>query len=312
MTELRPATGDDLCACLAFFETREHRCVGLSSRICREGRLALPGKREGGLWILRDPVAAAEPKEDSIAALFLTTPSAMLYHCVREGYDLRRAGKLLSRKLLCYGTLCIIGSTFASEALESIIVPKPRFRVEYDLMTLNGYMPGTSLSAPDVHPSRRSYPAGNPALGSATHPGQINVMRAGPAQLEALLPLQAGYEQEEVLLPGESFMKDRCRSLLKVTLSTQRVFAAWTADSPVAKAGTNACGIAWDQIGGVYTVPEFRQKGFGRAVFTELCNDRLQDGRKLSLFVKVSNNSAKKLYESEGFSIQEGFRIVYW
>lgn len=305
MIEMRQAAGDDLNACLAFLKFREHRCVGLSGRLNREGRITLPGKGDGTLWILRDTAVQAEsdsaPDEDNIAALLLTTPSAMLYHCVREGYDLRRADKLLSRKLLGSGPACIIGSAFAADAVEALIGREPRYRVEYDLMTLRGRVPALPLTESGDRPVR-----------TGNHPSKFKVLRAGPEHLEALFPLQAGYEKEEVLLPGEPFIQERCRSMLKVTLSGQRVFAAWTETGPVAKAGTNARGLAWDQIGGVYTVPDFRNKGYGRAVFTELCEDRLHDGRKLALFVKVSNNSAKKLYESEGFSTQEGFRITYW
>ncbi len=279
MTRLRPATPSELDSCLAFLAPREFRCVGLSSRLNRPG--------EGTLWVLGNP----EHGYGDIAALFLKTPGGMLFHCVREGFDLAQAKSQIVRNLFADFPSTVIGSLDATCMLETMADVKPRYVVDYDLLTLK--------SEPKGGNARREEPG-------------LSVSRAGPERLEALLPLQEGYEREEVLLPGEPFRIDRCRAMLKATLSSQRVYAAWIGSLPVAKAGTNAQGIAWDQIGGVYTAKDYRGKGYARSVFRELCLDRIGKRKNIALFVKKNNFSAKNLYFSEGFTFQEGFRIIYW
>lgn len=215
----------------------------------------------------------------------------MLFHCVREGFDLVQAKSQIVRNLFADCPAAIVGSLDETSTLETMAGAEPRHIVDYDLLTLE--------SAPKGSNAKREEPG-------------LSVSRAGPESLEALLPLQEGYEREEVLLPGEPFRIERCRAMLKATLSSQRIYAAWIGGLPVAKAGTNAQGLAWDQIGGVYTSKNYRGNGYARSVLRELCLDRFDKGKKIALFVKKHNFSAKNLYISEGFAFQEGFRIIYW
>lgn len=56
------------------------------------------------------------------------------------------------------------------------------------------------------------------------------------------------------------------------------------------------------QIGGVYTVPERRRRGYNRAVMGTVVRDaRLDDLERLFLFTGETNVSARSLYESLGF-----------
>ncbi len=80
----------------------------------------------------------------------------------------------------------------------------------------------------------------------------------------------------------------------------------------VAKAGINARGFAYDQIGGVYVVPELRGAGIGTRLVAELCARTATEGRRLSLFVKKRNAAARRTYEKIGFAETGDYRITYY
>jgi predicted GNAT family acetyltransferase len=96
------------------------------------------------------------------------------------------------------------------------------------------------------------------------------------------------------------------------TLKYQEIYYAVLEGMPVAKAGTNARGIEYDQIGGVFVSPAYRNRGFARQVLTHLLKSIFLQGRKPCLFVKKSNSPALGLYRSLGFQERGTFRISYW
>jgi len=299
LTRLRPAVPADLGDCISFLLPREFRCVSLSSRLARGNRPSLPDPSEGTLWVLRDEGlgSGALPGPDQIKALFFVTPASLIYHCVREGFNLLEASRILARNLVNPGVACVVGTRAGTDAFENIASAPPRIAVDYDLLT---------LEREDFTPRRK------PELPGNLPRGGFGVFQAKQEDLDLIYPLQAGYEREEVLLPGEAFVPGRCRSLLRLTLASQRVIAAQRDSLAVAKANTNAQGFGWDQIGGEYTLPHYRGNGFGAAVFEALCAQSVSKGKNLALFVKTGNISAKNLYFRTGFRLCEGFRIAYW
>ena len=76
-------------------------------------------------------------------------------------------------------------------------------------------------------------------------------------------------------------------------------------DQIVAKASTNGRGFLYDQIGGVYTLPNFRNRQIARTVLTALMAQLLLQGRKICLFVKERNHTARHLYHEMGFEERE-------
>jgi len=68
----------------------------------------------------------------------------------------------------------------------------------------------------------------------------------------------------------------------------------------VAMADLNAKAMDLGQVGGVYTVPSFRKKGFARSVMRQLIIDakNIHQIRKLIIFTGENNHPARKLYES--------------
>ncbi|ULQ59196.1 GNAT family N-acetyltransferase [Brucepastera parasyntrophica] len=115
-----------------------------------------------------------------------------------------------------------------------------------------------------------------------------------------------------MLLPGTSLNRDACLKNLSEALKVQHIYLLYSGGCPLAKAGTNALGLFWDQLGGVYTLPQYRGQGLATALVSHLVRKRLVLGRKVVLFVKVLNPAAKKVYEKIGFKTDAGFRISYF
>ena len=113
-------------------------------------------------------------------------------------------------------------------------------------------------------------------------------------------PLRLDYIQEEGF-PNE--LSDD--QLLELFLDKVKKKIAWgyfLENKLVSIADLNAKSLDLGQVGGVYTDPNFRQKGFSKAVMRQLLTDvrRLHAIRKLIIFTDEKNFPARKLYESLG------------
>lgn len=143
-------------------------------------------------------------------------------------------------------------------------------------------------------------------------PPGLDIRTASPDDEELLLPLQAAYEVEEVLPPSATHNRAACRLALARSLRTRLVLVAELEGRAVGKAGINASGMAWDQIGGVYVAPEFRGGGIGARLAWELKRRVEAKGRRATLFVKQANGPAVAAYRRAGFSLGPAYRIAYY
>lgn len=138
------------------------------------------------------------------------------------------------------------------------------------------------------------------------------IHEATTGDLEALWPLEKAYQLEEVLRKGSVLNEHSGRRHFFETLKYQIVFYVTLNGRPVAKAGTNARGWNWDQIGGVFVIPELRGSGFARVVMTRLLKAIRDAGKSPCLFVKENNSAALGLYRRLEFTDRGPFRISYW
>ncbi|MAG13872.1 MAG: hypothetical protein CMN78_04690 [Spirochaetales bacterium] len=127
-----------------------------------------------------------------------------------------------------------------------------------------------------------------------------------------LYPLQKAYEIEEVLINPSNFNSRLCYLHLQKALKNEMVYFIVEKGSAVAKAGSNAQGFSYIQIGGVYTVETKRNEGYGAEVLKFLISKIIKKGKKACLFVKKDNSPAIQLYTKVGFSIRDAFRISYF
>ena len=147
---------------------------------------------------------------------------------------------------------------------------------------------------------------------TAPSPEELKFRRAKPKDLIPLFPLQKAYEKEEVLLDPKRFNATATYMNLQQHLKRELIYYAVSARQIVAKAGTNARGYRFDQIGGVYTIDSHRNRGVATALMYVLLRHLAREDRGVCLFVKKDNPAALRLYEKLGFHKRDEFVIGYF
>lgn len=141
----------------------------------------------------------------------------------------------------------------------------------------------------------------------------VKIIKASLKDAKNLLDLQIGYETEEVCQGKTEFPKTITLINLERILKTEILYFAIANNLCVAKANTNAQGINYIQIGGVYTLPEYRGKGIACAVMRHLIEHiNRKEGKNVSLFVKTNNTKAIVMYKRLGFTEKGKFAISYF
>ncbi|HNY16598.1 MAG TPA: GNAT family N-acetyltransferase [Treponemataceae bacterium] len=286
-------------AAVDFVKPREWRAASLASNLVADGMPSYPGRQIADFVCLAELSSAAvgsdparlgsDPVRD-IVGVILRTSTGIVLHCFKEGLDLREAKGALKAFLARKTVRSILGPGAENRFLESLLADKPYQTVDYRLMSLPA-VPNAALEA---------------------IPGALEAGQAQPDEVDLILPLQEGYEKEEVIPPGDPFNRAACRINLAHALERQRVLLARANGIPVAKAGTNARGFAYDQIGGVYTAPSWRGQGLATALVSRISRELMGEGRKVVLFVKPENEPARRAYEKAGFKPELPFRIAYF
>ena len=151
------------------------------------------------------------------------------------------------------------------------------------------------------------------AAGEKAYCEQFKIVRCGIKDADALMPLQLAYEAEEVLPPCRTQNPAVTRKNLERILKTEYVLALQNSrGETAAKANTNAVGIRWAQIGGVYTAPDFRRKGCASLLVETLAEKIVASNRLPVLYARNGNEGAQKAYSAIGFTKTGGFTIAYY
>lgn len=130
---------------------------------------------------------------------------------------------------------------------------------------------------------------------------------------EALYNLQKQYEIEEVLPPSIKFSPLACKTKLNNQLKNQYILALKLKDNTLAsKAQTNAIGIKYVQLGGIFTLPQHRKNGYSYLLLHTIIKKILKAKKIPVLFVKKKNLPAKNLYNSIGFVKITNYIISYF
>lgn len=166
-------------------------------------------------------------------------------------------------------------------------------------------------AAPDVE-GYRMFTGDGPGIDASDVPQELTIHRATPDDLDKLWPLERSYQIEEVLRRGNRLDERSSHRYFLSTLKNQEIYYLLLDGRAVAKAGTNARGWKYDQIGGVFVVPELRGRGFAGLVMGRLVDAIAVSDRLPCLFVKNSNHPALSLYRNLGFADRGPFRISYW
>jgi RimJ/RimL family protein N-acetyltransferase len=182
----------------------------------------------------------------------------------------------------------VVGDWPTAEALWALVCADPRFEPTVSIKDVL-----FSLSLTDATKSTQLFEARALSVDDFDRWAPLNA--AYLAELN--LPLQLTPEQRR-----EEF-ESRARA--------HRWWGAFEGDRLVAIAGLNAVYGHLGQVGGVYSPPEDRRKGFARAVMGQLiCDSRTRHHfERLVLFTGENNIGARRLYESLGFQAAGSFAL---
>jgi len=154
-------------------------------------------------------------------------------------------------------------------------------------------------------------------FGGLSGPGRpditgLVIRRAEVSDIDALFPLQAAYEKEEVLPKGAELNPSSCRMILGSLIINKMILVAELEGRLVGKININAQSYNRFQIGGNYVAPEYRSHGIARAMTAALIREFSTQKNRFTLFVKKTNIPARKVYDNLGFTIIGDYRISYF
>jgi uncharacterized protein len=139
----------------------------------------------------------------------------------------------------------------------------------------------------------------------------LKIKKAKKKDAFLLYPLEKSYLLEEVLVGTNAINQQAALLNLRKTCSTQFVFYAVSEKKIIAKVNTNGKGLEYYQIGGVYTKPEYRNRGISTLLMKILLNEIQTSGKKTVLYVKNENKPALALYKKLGFRIADNYSAHY-
>jgi ribosomal protein S18 acetylase RimI-like enzyme len=140
----------------------------------------------------------------------------------------------------------------------------------------------------------------------------LTFRKPNSGDINALAALHAAYEQEEVLPAASEFSAATSRMNIEQIFAKQQMLVAELDGRLIGKINTNAATFTRYQVGGVYVLPEYRNRGIARRMAGEFITDLVAQGKGISLFVKKTNPAARRVYQRIGFETLGDYRIFYY
>lgn len=126
-----------------------------------------------------------------------------------------------------------------------------------------------------------------------------------------LKELHAHYLVEEVTSKLRPITREEALRISLPLLKNEQILCGYVDGKMVTKANTNLKGITALQLGGIYTLPEMRQKGIATAILQVLIEHLVAGGWDISLYVKNTNQTATNVYLKCGFKIKSTMSLYY-
>ncbi len=142
--------------------------------------------------------------------------------------------------------------------------------------------------------------------------GGLRVIQATAADYERLLPLELGYQREEVVPKSFDISDAALGAAFKHELGQGLTFALCDGGRPIAKARVSACGLRHCMLGGVYTIPSERKKGRASFLVRQIIARQSLAFNGFCLYAKQENAAALALYKSLGFVPRGEYLLVYY
>src|SRR2546427_2692196 len=130
--------------------------------------------------------------------------------------------------------------------------------------------------------------------------------------LDVLVPACGAMHSEEVGIDPLERDASRYRERIRELVDKKRSLIRTHGGRIVAKCEYSAVTPEAVQLMGVWTDPQYRRRGFGRALLREVCGHLARKGKSVTLFVNDFNRPAIALYESLGFERIGVNRALIW
>ncbi len=184
-----------------------------------------------------------------------------------------------------------------------------------DQVTLAKTALGIDRSSLQLDETERLYSLelGDLVVPDALASGRVTGRRIQPGDLDLLTDWGAAYEVEALGEEDSPRLRRQVREETERAIREQRTWVLELEDEgrPVACSSFNAAIAEAVQVGGVWTPPDLRRRGYGRAVVaTSLLDARAAGVKKGILFTGEDNVAAQKAYEALGFRLVGDFSIV--
>ncbi len=140
---------------------------------------------------------------------------------------------------------------------------------------------------------------------------KVTGRRIEPRDLDLVTRWRVAYGIEALGEDDSLQLYERSRRSVERTLKEQRTWVLEMKGEPVACSSFNTAIKEAVQVGGVWTPPKLRSRGYGRAaVAASLLDARAEGVSKAILFTGEGNIPAQKAYEALGFRHIGAYRIL--
>ena len=305
-----------LPALVDFLKRQEWLCVGFSSHLAYNGGAMVPPREREQVLLQLDDAQA-------IRMALLHTADGLCFPIFRGECDNDELLMQVQRLSVRWRPRVVMGRARDTLRLIGLLRRRTCARVCYQMMSRRAEAgaatrTGGAMAAGYTASGNMAVQATGGTAVQATAIPRLIVRRAADGDLNQLVPLQLAYMQEEssrgnrgVLLSGGRPTAGAAQRVLRAMLAEQLVYVAVADGRVVAKAGTNARGFRYDQIGGVYTMGGWRGRGAATLVLRRLIAHVAACRKAVCLFVKPENRAAIRLYQTLGFQIQDAFQVHY-
>jgi len=141
--------------------------------------------------------------------------------------------------------------------------------------------------------------------------GKVKGRRIEPGDVDLLTKWRAAYAVEALWDEDGPQLRQQCREATERSVREKRTWVLEDDGRPVACSSFNTAIEEAVQVGGVWTPPELRRRGYGRAVVAaSLLDARTEGVKKGILFTGEDNIAAQKAYEALGFRCIGNYSIV--
>ena len=301
---------------LSFIEPFESECVNLASEILRGGE---------NCWRVVH-VDGSSPTE-TLAGLFALKKKRSLFFCLpfakyKSAFDKKvcsEAQRPLMEFFESREPFCVNGEAAGAIFLRNILknkkspmrasVTNKYFLMVSDQARANS---GIETCGQDSGEENQEASQNKKAVHTQDAGGGLRVVQATAADYERLLPLELGYQREEVVPKSFDISDAALAAAFKHELCQGLTFALYDGGRAIAKARVSACGLRHCMLGGVYTIPSERKKGRASFLVRQIIARQSLAFNSFCLYAKQENAAALALYKSLGFTPRCEYLLVYY